>query len=58
MADSVCESLPRIKEVRAFVKKASDDQGMIRVYVATDAIITNLYFSVWLGTEGERTNYN
>ena len=27
MADSACKRLPRIKEVRAFVKKASGDQG-------------------------------
>ena len=27
MADNISESLPRIKEVRAFVKKATGDQG-------------------------------
>ena len=27
MAASVCEKLPKIKEIRAFVKKSSGDQG-------------------------------
>ena len=40
MAESVCESLPRIKEVRAFVKQASGgDQGKKVVTVACPRVV-------------------